>query len=42
MEFRVIHRYLQENGITENGSHIAQEFLRYDRKGLLDSGRLPV
>jgi riboflavin biosynthesis pyrimidine reductase len=42
VEFRVIHRYLQENGIAENGSHIAQEFLRYDRKGALDGGRFSV
>lgn len=32
-EFSVIHQFLQENVVTENGSHISQLFLRYDRKG---------
>jgi riboflavin biosynthesis pyrimidine reductase len=38
-EFSVSHQYLQENVLTENGSHISQLFLRYDRKGALDGGR---
>jgi len=30
-EFGVTHMYLQEDVVTENGAHIAQLFLRYDR-----------
>jgi hypothetical protein len=32
-EFGVTHTYLQEDVLTENGAHIAQLFLRYDRQG---------
>jgi riboflavin biosynthesis pyrimidine reductase len=34
-EFSLIHQYLQENVVTEDGSLISQLFLRYDRKGIL-------
>jgi riboflavin biosynthesis pyrimidine reductase len=34
-EFSLIHQYLQENVVTEDGSLISQLFLRYDRKGNL-------
>jgi hypothetical protein len=37
-EFGVVHRYLQEDVVTENGSRITQVFLRYDRKGALVGG----
>jgi riboflavin biosynthesis pyrimidine reductase len=33
-EFRLAHEFIQENVITEDGSRIAQSFLRYDRKVL--------
>jgi riboflavin biosynthesis pyrimidine reductase len=32
--FRVNHKYLQDDVIAENGSHISQVFLRYERKGI--------
>ncbi len=41
-EFSLSHQYLQNNVVTKNGSHIAQGFFRYVRKGLLDPGYLPV
>jgi riboflavin biosynthesis pyrimidine reductase len=31
-EFRISHQYKQENVATEDGSHITQFFLRYDRR----------
>ena len=36
--FGIVHRYLQENVLTEDGSQISQLFLRYDRKGALEDG----
>jgi len=33
-EFRLAHRFIQENVITEDASVISQSFLRYDRKDL--------
>jgi hypothetical protein len=33
-EFRLAHQFLQENVLTEAGSHTSQSFLRYDRKDL--------
>lgn len=39
-DFRVTHRYLQENVVTEDGSLISQLFLRYDRKSVLDGHQL--
>ena len=35
-EFRVVHRYFQENVTAENGSRISQVLLRYDKKDALD------
>lgn len=32
--FRLAQRFIQEGVVTENGSHISQSFLRYDRKDL--------
>lgn len=34
-EFKITYQYIQENVSAEDGSHITQFFLRYDRKGLL-------
>lgn len=34
-EFRVVHQFIQEDAIAEDGSHISQVFLRYDRKSML-------
>lgn len=33
-EFHLAHQFVQENVMTDNGSHISQSFLRYDRKDL--------
>lgn len=33
-EFRLAHQFIQEDVVTEAGSHISQSFLRYDRKDL--------
>jgi riboflavin biosynthesis pyrimidine reductase len=33
-EFRLAHKFIQENAVTENGFPISQTFLRYDRKDL--------
>jgi len=33
-EFRLAHQFIQENVVTEDGSHISQSFLRYDRQDL--------
>ena len=33
-EFRLAYQFMQENVVTEAGSHISQSFLRYDRKDL--------
>jgi hypothetical protein len=40
-EFRLSHRYFQENVLTKSGSQIAQVFFRYVRKGLLDGDPTP-
>ena len=36
-EFSVTHQYLQENVVAEDGTHISQLFLRYDRKSVFQS-----
>jgi len=36
-EFSVTHQYLQENVVAEDGSHISQLFLRYDKKSIFQS-----
>ena len=33
-DFRLAHQFIQEDVVTENGSHISQSLLRYDRKDL--------
>jgi hypothetical protein len=33
-EFRLAHQFMQEDVVTEAGSHISQSFFRYDRKDL--------
>jgi hypothetical protein len=33
-EFRLAHQFMQQNVVTEAGSHISQSFFRYDRKDL--------
>jgi riboflavin biosynthesis pyrimidine reductase len=36
-DFRLAHQLVQENVVTEEGSHISQSFLRYDREELPES-----
>jgi riboflavin biosynthesis pyrimidine reductase len=33
-EFHLVHQFVQENAVTEDGSLISQSFLRYDKKDL--------
>jgi riboflavin biosynthesis pyrimidine reductase len=33
-EFQLAHQFVQDNVVTENGSHVSQSFLRYDARSL--------
>jgi riboflavin biosynthesis pyrimidine reductase len=41
-QFSLSRQYSQEDVVTKSGLHIAQEFFRYDRKGVLDDESHPV